>query len=178
MTMRKAVTKQMAERYKKATKREKGVMLNELCALTRWSRRHAIRALAEAGKNKEVAKEHRGRPTVYGSEVIEPLRKIWATLDAPAGKRLAPFMGEILEVMERAGEIEVEPQVREKLEKISAATIDRLLAPERKRLQIKGRSGTKPGSILKRQIPIRTFADWDDARPRHLAARAPSRAPR
>jgi len=86
-------------------------------------------------------------------------------LNGPAGKRLAPFMAEIVSALERCGELELTPEVRDKLLRISAATIDRLLAPERARLRVKGRSGTKPGSILKRQIPIRTFAEWNDARP-------------
>ncbi len=51
---------------------------------------------------------------------------------------------------------------------MSASTVDRLLAPERKKLQLKGRSGTKPGSLLKHKIPTRTFADWDNARPGFL----------
>jgi hypothetical protein len=74
-------------------------------------------------------------------------------------------MGEAVEVLERHGELELAIDVRTKLLQISAATIDRALAPERKRLQVRGRSGTKPGSILNRQIPIRTFAEWDDRRP-------------
>ena len=90
---------------------------------------------------------------------------VWATLDGPTGKRLAPFMGEMVAAMERSGELEVAPEVRSKLLRVSAATIDRLLAPERRLLQVRGRSGTKPGSILKAQIPIRTFAEWDDRRP-------------
>lgn len=90
---------------------------------------------------------------------------IWATLNGPAGKRLAPFLPEIVQVLERCGELQVEPQVRDKLLGISAATIDRALAPERARLRVKGRHGTKPGSILRRQIPIRTFSEWDDRRP-------------
>jgi hypothetical protein len=93
------------------------------------------------------------------------LKLIWAVLNGPAGKRLAPFMGEIVEALERAGELQVSPEVRGKLMGVSAATIDRMLAPERARLRVKGRSGTKPGSILKRQIPIRTFAEWDEALP-------------
>ncbi len=97
--------------------------------------------------------------------MLEPLRVIWATLNGPAGKRLAPFMPQIVEALERCGEIRIEPEVRDKLLRVSAATIDRILAPERARLQVRGRSGTKPGSLLKRQIPIRTFAEWDDARP-------------
>ncbi len=164
MAERRAVTKQMARRYAKAPKKEKGRMLDELCALTGWSRRHAIRALAEA-IHPPKRRARPPRPRIYGPEVLGPLRVVWATLNGPAGKRLAPFMAEIVEALERWGELELTPELREKLLRISAATIDRLLAPERRRLRVKGRSGTKPGSILKRQIPIRTFAEWDEARP-------------
>ncbi|HET6770586.1 MAG TPA: transposase family protein [Actinomycetota bacterium] len=164
MEQRRAVTKHMAVRYDKATKGGKGRILDELTALTGWTRRHARRALRLAlHPSPQVRRPE--RPRVYGKEVLEPLTFIWATLNGPAGKRLAPFMAEIVTSLERGGELRVEPQVRAKLLSISAATIDRLLAPERKRLKVKGRSGTKPGSLLKRQIPIRTFAEWDDARP-------------
>jgi len=74
-------------------------------------------------------------------------------------------MAEAVAAMELHEELEVTPQVRVKLLAVSAATIDRMLAPDRRRLRMKGRSGTKPGSILKRQIPIRTFAQWDERRP-------------
>ena len=63
------------------------------------------------------------------------------------------------------GEIKLSTKVREKLFKISAATVDRLLAKERKKYRIKGRSTTKPGTLLKKSIPIRTFADWDEKVP-------------
>jgi len=164
MAERRAVTKQMARRYAKAPKKEKGRMLDELCALTGWSRRHAIRALAQT-IHPPKRSERPPRPRLYGPEVLGPLRVVWATLNGPAGKRLAPFMAEIVSALERCGELELTPEVRDKLLRISAATIDRLLAPERARLRVKGRQGTKPGSILKRQIPIRTFAEWNDARP-------------
>ncbi|SRR6266540_2590085 len=166
MAERRAVTKQMARRYQKASKAEKGRVLDELCVLTGWTRRHARRALAGAVAATENPPPPRPpRPRVYGPEVLEPLKVVWATLNGPAGKRLAPFMAEIVEVLERCGELEVDPAVRPKLLGISAATIDRMLAPERRRLKVKGRSGTKPGSILKRQIPIRTFSEWDERVP-------------
>jgi hypothetical protein len=161
---RKAVTKQMASRYRRAGKADKGRILDELCALTGWTRRHARRALAQT-RLPAPEQERRGRPRIYDQEVIEPLRFIWATLGGPSGKRLAPFLAEIVEVLERWGELEVSPEVRSKLLRISAASIDRGLAPDRARLRVKGRSGTKPGSMLRRQIPIRTFTEWDDARP-------------
>jgi hypothetical protein len=164
MAERRAVTKQMARRYRKASKALKGRMLDELCALTGWTRRHARRTLSEAISGR-VKPPRRPRPRTYGEEVLEPLRFVWATLNGPAGKRLAPFMAEVVAALERHGELELEPGVRAKLLRISPATIDRALAPERRRLRVRGRQGTKPGSILKRQIPIRTFAEWDDRRP-------------
>jgi len=164
MAERKAVTKQMAMRYRRASKTAKGAMLDELCALTGWTRRHARRALTEALSERGRV-PRRKRPRIYGEEVLRPLRFVWATLGGPAGKRLAPFMAEAVEALERHGEIDLAPPARAKLLQISAATIDRALAPDRRRLRVKGRHGTKPGSILKRQIPIRTFAEWDDRRP-------------
>lgn len=164
---RKAVTKQVVARYLSASKKQKGQILDELCALTGWSRDHARKALRRAPLH-AGARERPTRPRTYGEDVLGPLRLIWATLDAPSGKRLAPFMAEAVQAMERAGELRVDPAVRDKLLRVSAATIDRLLAPDRGRLQIRGRSGTKPGSLLRRQIPIRTFAEWDEARPGFL----------
>ena len=164
MAVRKEVTKQLARRYERASKKEKGQILSELCGLTGWTRRHARRALTEVLRPTE-----RTRPVprvpVYGPEVLRPLYRIWALLNGPAGKRLAPFMSEIVEVLERVGELEVDSEVRAKLVRMSAATIDRALAPERARLRVKGRSGTKPGTLLKRQIPIRTFAEWNETSP-------------
>ena len=165
MGERKAVTKTMAKRYRAAGKTEKTTMLDELCALTGLTRDHARRALRIAASAGGSTPERVPRPRVYGEDVAGPLQMIWATLNGPSGKRLAPFMAEIVGVLERCGELEVTEAVRAKLLQISPATIDRVLAPERVRLRIKGRTGTKPGTLLKRQIPIRTFADWDDLAP-------------
>ena len=92
MVQKRAVTKEMAKRYRKAPKKAKGGMLVELCALTGWSRDHARRALREAARPPERAPKRMPiRTQTYGSDLIKPLRKIWATLDGPCGKRLAPF---------------------------------------------------------------------------------------
>lgn len=164
MTERKAVTKELARRYQKASKSEKGKILSELCALTGWSRRHARRAIDAVGSI-EPPKRRCPPPRIYDEPVLEALRRIWRLAGGPCGKRLAPFLGEFVQALERHGEIDLAPQVRAKLERMSAATIDRVLASERKRLQVRGRHGTKPGTMLKHQIPIRTFAEWDDAQP-------------
>jgi len=165
MSQRKAVTKATAIRYRSASKTVKATILSELCALTGWHRDHARKALRTALGPKPVARQRKPRSPVYGEEVLVPLRKVWAVLDAPTGKRLAPFLPEIVSALERAGELELEAAVRAKLVSMSAATIDRRLAPDRKKMQLKGRSGTKPGSLLKSQIPIRTWADWNEDKP-------------
>jgi hypothetical protein len=165
MSQRQAVTKAAATRYRSASKTDKAAILTELCAVTGWHRDHARKALRQALGPGPARPARQPRPAVYGEDVLEPLRKIWAVMDAPAGKRLAPFLPEITASLERAGELNLTAQVRAKLVGMSAATIDRRLAGDRKKMQLKGRSGTKPGSLLKSQIPIRTWAQWDDAEP-------------
>ena len=90
--------------------------------------------------------------------------KVWAILDCPCGKRLIAALPDTVKALEKHGEIDLGDPVRSRLLSMSASTADRLLASERKKMELKGRSGTKPGSLLKHQIPIKTFADWDDAK--------------
>ena len=102
------------------------------------------------------------------------------TSDRMCSKRLQPFLPELVQVLEHHGELTLPEEVREQLCQMSAATIDRLLKPYRHRGHRRPSSTTKPGSLLKAAIPIRTFADWDDKRPGFLevdlwpiAAKAP-----
>ena len=165
MAERRAVTRATAVRYRAASKSAKTVILDELCALTGWHRDHARRAL-RAGLGPRPARRPRApRPLVYGPQVVAALRLVWAVLDAPAGKRLAPFLPEVVARLRACGELDIDDATAAALCSMSAATIDRRLAGDRARLTLKGRSGTKPGSLLKSQIPVRTWADWDDAAP-------------
>ena len=83
----------------------------------------------------------------------------------PAGKRLAPVLAELVAILRRFGELDIDDDTATLLVGMSAANIDRRLASERRKHQFTGRSHTKPGSLLKSQIPIRTWAEWDDAVP-------------
>ena len=105
----------------------------------------------------------------YGPEVVDALRRAWAVLDGPTGKRMAAAMPVLVTSMRRHGELDVTEAVAAQLVAMSAATIDRRLAADRAELCTRrGRSLTKPGSLLKSQIPMRTWADWDDHRPGFL----------
>jgi len=165
MSQRRAVTKTIATRYRRASKAGKGVILDELCATTGWHRNHARKALGRALLPAVVPRQPRPRPAVYGPEVVTALGFCWAVLGAPTGKRLAPVLGDLVPRLRRFGELEASDQTAALLVAMSPATIDRRLAPDRAKLLPRGRCHTKPGSLLKDAIPIRTWAHWDDAVP-------------
>lgn len=164
MSQRHAVTKAIATRYKRADKAGKGRVLDELCATTGWHRNHARKALGQALKPR-IVRPRKPRSPLYGAEVVGALRLCWAVLGAPTGKRLAPVLGELVPTLRRFGELDVSEEVAVALRGMSAATIDRRLAADRAKLEVRGHSHTKPGSLLKDSIPIRTWAQWNDAVP-------------
>ena len=152
-------------RYLKANKIEKQKMLDEFTAATGYHRKHAIRVL----KNQSQVQNHLNRKTktyktLYRGEVVQVLEQIWEIYGHICSKRLQPFLPEAIKVLERCKEIEFSNDTKELLLKISSASIDRCLRPVRIKTP-HGLSTTKPGSLLKNLIPVRTFTEWDAEQP-------------
>ena len=171
-----SVTAVVAGRYRRASKKDKGTILDEFTQLTGYNRSYAALVLRAWGKrvrinNKFVVvgdprkKIRRNKPRRYDDNVACALKKIWYIVDCICGKRLSAALGQVIPILEGHKEIELDDGTRQKLLRISASTIDRVLRQERKRLSGRARSRTKPGTLLKHQIPIRTFAQWDDQVP-------------
>jgi hypothetical protein len=171
MKARQEVTKASAGQYRGARKKEKSKILDQFIATTGYSRWYARLVLRHEGRRVQTDKQtivvverksrsRRKRARYYDEKVQTALVKLWRIMDYICGKRLQPMLPELLPVLERYNEFRCDRETRAKLLRISAASIDRLLRPERRKYELRGRAGTKPGTL-----PIRTFAEWDEQRP-------------
>jgi hypothetical protein len=156
-------------RYKNATRSEKTTILNEFCATCGCHRKHAIRVLRKFKRFTKPKAKKRGKPSVYQKEtIIKPLKEIWLMANLPCSKRLKAMVPIWLSGYEQLFGA-LSPEIRGALLRISHATIDRIIKPIRIHYTKRGRSTTKPGTLLRKQIPINTN-QWDEARPGFLEA--------
>ena len=170
MSARREITKKYAKEYRAVSKKARGVLLDELVAVTGWSRDNARRQVARAGQRRGPAraKARKPRAPVYGYDTLKVLQAVWAKMGMPSGKYLAATMTDTLEALDRFGELDgprYTPEVRAQLLVMSAATIDRRLAPTKAGMALKGISTTKAGSMLRSSIKVRRAGQPSTARP-------------
>lgn len=175
MSARREITKKHAAEYRQASKKAKGVMLDQLVATTGWSRANARRALTAASKRKGPAKAvvRKPRGRTYGYDTLRLLIQVWNLAGRPSGKYLAATMPIWLPRLEKHGELDVKrlnDQTRAQLLMVSGATIDRLLKPTRDGAQLVGLSGTKPGPLLRNSIQVRKAGDEHEKAPGFVEA--------
>src|SRR6266567_4236262 len=156
---------QVAPRYGSARHGQRSVILDEFVAVTGYDRKYAIRLLL--GPIRPPQPIPRPRVAHYGAEVQEALANAWTAANGICGKRLVPFLPELIPALERHGQLSLSDTVRQQVLSLSPATADRLLKPLR---QPHGLTTTKPGRLLKQHIPVRTFTEWTDAQPGFLEA--------
>ena len=159
----------VVKRYKKGTKAQKSLILDEFCAATGYHRKHAIRLLRGFKRFTKPHPKPRGPKPVYDSpELLNALKKIWLAANLPCSPRLKAILPLWLPGY-GATFGDLSPQVLTNLEEISAPTIGRLLKPVRSQYKKRGRATTKPGTLLRKQIPLKTN-QWDETRPGFLEA--------
>lgn len=154
--------------YRSAGWKEKGVLLDTCVAATGYSRKYLTKLLRTDWAEDSGA-GRRKRRRRYDEGVKEALKLVWLASNRLCSKRLVPFLPTLMVSMQRFGHLPISGDVKEKLLSLSPATVDRLLREERKRYG-RSKSTTKPGRLLKRHIPVRTFADWNEAEPGFLEA--------
>jgi hypothetical protein len=162
-------TEAVHRRYKNASRKEKKVILDEFCATTGYHRKYAMVLLKGFKRFVKPKKKRRGRKPFYQKDdILKPLKEIWRAANLPCSKRMKAIIPLWLPgYVRQFGDLAED--VMRALLTISPATIDRLLVPVRIQYKKKGRSTTKPGTLLRRHIPIQTN-QWDESRPGFLEA--------
>ena len=178
MKERQALAKVTAPRYRKASKQKKTAILSEFCHSTGYNRKYAITVLTHVGKKQvrylngkivtallvQEKRKKREYTPYYDEPVQQAVIRLWEFFHYICGQRLVPLIRENLDVLAAGRRFGITKVIKPKLATISRSTIERLLRGERKK-KPKGSSTTKPGTLLKHQILVRTFWQWDDKKP-------------
>ena len=178
MQEKKALTREVSKRYRKVGKKEKTVILEELVKNTGYNRKYLLHQLNHLGKittshiggetikiKAAICKRRKGggRKPKYTGDFIIILRKVWAFFSYRCGKILAPFIREQMKFLKEP--FHITPKEMDLMLSVSPSTIDRVLKADRKKLVLKGKKGTRPGKLLKKQIPVRTYYTDADKKP-------------
>lgn len=153
--------------YRTSNWSEKQKIIDGLVAVTNYDRKYAIHLLNSV--DKPISPIEPQEPKIYEVQLKQALIYVWNTANQICSKRLVPFMQQLVSAMEQHGHLRLDESIRQRLLSISPATVDRMLSPERTRIK-SGISTTKKGNLLKNQIQVRTFADWDNVVPGFIEA--------
>ncbi|MBV9561683.1 MAG: transposase family protein, partial [Bradyrhizobium sp.] len=168
MRAKREITSALVERYRASGRLEKARILDELCAVTGWHRKHAIRALSVDGASGSAVPRRRSR--TYGASIRVALIVLWDASDRLCSKRLVAMIPFLLPALERHGRLKLSADERSLVLKVSAATIDRLLSD----VKIAAAGGRRRqagfSSAVRRQVPVRTFNDWGSPPPGYCEA--------
>lgn len=170
LSARKELLQRIRSKYQSADWQNKSRILDVFVQASGYRRKYAISLLNKTAQEEADDETRvRIRRRVYDEEVKQAFLTIWRAANQICPKRLVPFLPKFIEALEWHGHLSISDRARKKLLTISAAIAERLLRTER----TKGRkvfSTTKSGSLLKKQIPIRTFSDWSDITPGFVEA--------
>jgi hypothetical protein len=169
MPARKEIIARHKGKYGKLSKKQKGLVLDSICMDTRLSGSGAKHPLAQT-LPAAPKRPRRGRKPLYGRDVASALEKIWAYMDFASGRRIAAGMGDMLDALLRFGEINFDGDTLRLLREMSPSTADRLLKRAKEKARFKSISATKPGTLLKKNIPLRLGTEWDEAMPGYVEA--------
>jgi len=153
---------EVKKKYRKADKKTKTQFLDDFCCFTKYNRNYALELLNKPLPRKW--KRYKSRPRYYDQSVIDALKIIWEATDNICGERLHPYIPEMMAKLIYCKELRVSDEVKEKLLKISLATVKRIVSKEKSRSLIRIGGTTRPGTLLKHQIAIR-YGPWDDVDP-------------
>ena len=168
LTTRQELIRAVGRRYQTATREQKTEILPEFVEVTQYHRKYALRLLGQDSDPAEPKPPRIGR-RIDQEAVRETLILLWEASDRLCGKRLKPLLPVLVEAMEPHGHVPLDPAVRAQVLTVSAATIDRLLCPVREPTKgTQRRRGV--ATALRKSIPIRTFADWQDPAPGYREA--------
>ncbi len=151
-----------------AKRAEKGALIAQAVELTGYDRQHARRLLHRGLPKKRLDRHRPGRSRTYKHSVMDAVAIAAEATGWICSKRLVAALPDLLPALEKEGALALSPSVHAQVLALSSATIDRRLASERRAHRPHGLSTTKLGSLLRSQIPIRTYTPWEEEVPGFL----------
>lgn len=164
LSSRREYIMRLKPRYLKASKEARSKMLDECVKMTGLNRKHLIAVLsAKVDLHNKVTRKRKARTHVYDKRFVVVLKKIWEIMDYPCGARLKPVLPEMIEKLVAFKELVISEEMRTKLLRVSRSSIDEKLRHSRVEARRRIQGTTRPGSLLKSQIPIRT-SSWEESK--------------